>query len=741
MNTSDVIITLLGDSGKKEWLRTDVMNILSEKLRIEKNDANSRFSGVFSRGDFFDKIGDNPVRYRFSKTGELRYATLNKQKIAETTFRTDINEFLKLYYWEKLLDCALEHTEYLEVDYQDLVKGLPSVAEGLREGTPVEQLKNLNFALSKIDLPVDSDFRPDISIYNFDSVLAVEDVKTKHISKFIGVEGRVVFQGMPKSELVNGAFKCQRCGDVTFWPQAEGKFVEPFECQSDACGRKGPFKLLESPDSEYRDAQDITIESLRGQVTIKVHLTGSLCQPPWERDAKVVRVCGIVNTVEMISRTGSRSNSYNRVIEANSIRFADDSNTEPPTEDEIKLFDEWAKSPQDLRKKLLSSIAPNVYGQLNVKDACCLAIFSDWNWKYDPRDVIERSSINVLLFGDPGVAKSQIVKDVVFNSPKGKFGQVTNMTKGGLSTVAVQENGEWCVKSGFFSQADQGVAGLDEIDKVQNPQDLNCLVSVMNDQIQLVSKIGKNDIPFNTRCALLGAANPKGGGYLRKDEDVMQQIEATIPSYIFQRFDLIYAMRDIPDKEMDTIIADSVNSMHADPQTNRKNIPREIPPELFRKYVLYARSKPVPEFDPGAQKLIKEYYLQLRTVPSEYPVIGARQVNNINRLARAAARREMALTITEDHVRYAIGLMRASMSTLTDEVDFGVYNSSRTMSQTERIHKIKKTIVDICVKAKCAQIKDIAFTSGFDEVEVEHTLMLMERNKDVYRFQGGYRVP
>jgi DNA replicative helicase MCM subunit Mcm2 (Cdc46/Mcm family) len=101
----------------------------------------------------------------------------------------------------------------------------------------------------------------------------------------------------------------------------------------------------------------------------------------------------------------------------------------------------------------------------------------------------------------------------------------------------------------------------------------------------------------------------------------------------------------------------------------------------------------------------------------------------------------MAPKITEDHVRYAIGLMKASLSTLTDEVDYGVYNSSRTKSQTERIHAIKKTIQTICSKEKCAKIAEISSISGFDSLEVEHTLMLLERNKEVYRFQEGYRIP
>jgi len=158
---------------------------------------------------------------------------------------------------------------------------------------------------------------------------------------------------------------------------------------------------------------------------------------------------------------------------------------------------------------------PNIEGATDIKDACSLSLWSDWNWESDPDLVMERSSIHVLLFGDPGVAKSQIIKDIVYLAPKGKFGQVTNMTRGGLSTVAVMENGAWHVKSGFFSQGDQGVVALDEIDKVHDPQDLNCLVSVLNEQIQHVSKAGQNDLKFNTRTAVLGAANPVKGGYLK----------------------------------------------------------------------------------------------------------------------------------------------------------------------------------------------------------------------------------
>lgn len=474
-------------------------------------------------------------------------------------------------------------------------------------------------------------------------------------------------------------------------------------------------------------------------MNIKAALNGCLCMPPWERDAKVVHTCGIVRAWQKIGTLG-KSPYFEWVVDVNSIKIVDDNNVEPPTEDEIKQFEAWAKNPHELRKKFLSSIAPHIFGMMDIKDACSLSLFSDWNWGLDPRNVIDRSSIHVLLFGDPGIAKSQIIKDVVYIAPKGKFGQVVNMSRGGLSTVAVQEKGEWFVKSGFFSQADQGVAGLDEIDKVKDPKDLDCLVSVLNDQIQLVSKIGKNDIPFNTRTAVLGAANPKGG-HLKASEDIIEQIQSTIPSYIFQRFDLIFAIPDNPDEAKDSIVADTVNERYRTRIINRKNIKREIPVELLQKYILYARTKSLPDIELSAQKLIKEFYLKIRKVSKEYPVIGARQLEDLNRMAIAIARREMSPKVTEDHVKYAIGLMKASQATWSSGDDYGMYNYGRTKSQAEQVNSIRTAIKDICVKESYARIEDIAFTSGMDLIQVEHTIILMEKNKEVYHVAGGYRLP
>lgn len=740
MNASDYILTLLVNTGKKQWLRSDIIDMLSESLKIEKVDANSRFANTISRTEYFEKISDNPIKYQLSKIGEVRYKTIKNQETRTEQFSEDVEEFLKKYYWDEFLKCIKEGKELLEIDFHKLRVGMPNVAEKLFE-KPQETIKSINNAIKNIEVGADVDVPPQISIYNLGESLQVENIKTNCIGKFVEVEGRVVIQSMPRSEMTLGAFKCMRCDHVMYLPQESYKnFVEPYLCESDYCGKKGPFKRLEPPDSVYVDGQEIVIESLRGEVTIKAHLTGSLCCHPRERDAKVVRITGIVNSSGTISKQGVKTNCYEWVIEVNNIKLAEENNTEPPTEKEIQMFEEWGKDPHELRKKIIGSIAPYIHGHIAIKDACSLTWFSDWTWEDNPDDVIERSSIHIFLFGDPGVAKSQIIKDVVYLAPKGKFGVVTNMTKGGLSTVAVPENGEWHVKSGFFSLGDQGLIGLDEIDKVKDPADLNCLVTVLNDQIQKVSKIGKNDIPFMTRTAVLGAANPKGGHLTR--DTIMSQLASTIPSYIFQRFDLKFVIRDIPDKEMDDIIADNVNSMHRDPKASRKKIQRDISPDLIRKYILYARTKPVPDYAPNAQKLIKEYYRKIRqqTKEDEYPAIGARQLNDVNRISRAIARREMAPIITEEHVKYAIGIMKASIVTWGEDDDYSIYNVGKTRITLERIQKIRNAIIEICKKDKSAKIEDIAFISGEELMVVEHTIIMMEKNREVMRYKEGYRV-
>lgn len=753
MNNYDTVVLLLGDSGKDSWSRSEILDIISSELRIEKKDANSRFTNTEKRTDHFEKISENPASYKFTRSGKSHYETIRKLYAANDDFRNRLRLFFSIEYsgkcyWDDLLNLK---SELLIVDYLHFKQGMPEVAENLLK-SPGETLEPLNKALANLAIVAGLNFTPKISIINAGDIFQVENLRTMHLGRFLCVEGRVVTQTMPKSKVILAAYRCLRCDYVTTLPQkVYGVQIEPFECENDQCGRKGPFRLLDPPESDFIDYQDVNIVSLNGDITIKLHLTESLCQPPWIRDAKVLRVCGTMTKTDTISRNGTKLNSFDWVIEVNSIVMAEDTTTEPPTEDEIKLFEEWRKDPKELRRKILDSVAPNVHGLRPCKDACSLSLFSDWTWKDDPKNVVERSSIHVLLYGDPGVAKSMIAKDTVFLAPKGKWGQIINMSKGGLTTAAIVIQGEWYIKSGFFSQGDQGVTGLDEIDKIGDKNDLSCLVTVLNDQIQLVSKVGKIDVPFNTRTAVIATANPKRG-YIDPNEDVLTQLEKTVPVYIIQRFDFIFVLRDIPNPESDSIIADKINEMHANPGIHRETMKREIPPELFRKYVMYARSKSIPTFEPGVQKMIKDYFLQIRgKSKNEIPLIGYRQINDINRTARAIARRELSTIITKEHVQYAIDLMRASLATIDATVDteggYEAYNTGASKSQRDKIAIIRDVIRNLKEtreEAKATGDLDVneiaAAVPDMPKNVIEDYLEKMKQYGLIIQTRSGYRL-
>ena len=212
------------------------------------------------------------------------------------------------------------------------------------------------------------------------------------------------------------------------------------------------------------------------------------------------------------------------------------------------------------------------------------------------------------------------------------------------------------------------------------------------------------------------------------------------PAYITSRFDLIFVIFDIADREHDRIVAESINELHKDIKITRKEMERPIDEKRFRKFVLYARSLPVPAFEEAAHKHITEYYLKLRGVPQNTPIIGARQVNDMNRLARAIARRELSETVTEEHAKYAISLMRTALSSLTPEEDYGMMNFGNTKSQMELIRTVRTSILEICKREKSAMIEEIAFRGGIETVDVEHSLIMMEKNGEVFRAQGGYRA-
>lgn len=685
------------------------------------------------------KVSDSPAVYCFSKDGLNRFNTMRLQetilKGADTTFE----EFIRKYYLDAFYDCVRDHRERIDIKYHDIEKGLGiEFADSIRGGPEI--IEKMNDILKRIDLPIDDDFRPCISIVDIGKpyTLTVEAARNSiYFNKLIEVEGRIMTQSKVRPRFLRAGFKCLRCEEISYINQKAGKWAEPFECDNDVCRRKGPFELRPE-DSVKVDSQDVTLESEVGPANITVKVDRPLCTSVFEeRDAKIVKIVGVLEIFEINIQN---KKDFDFVLTANSITLAEDGTVDPPTPEEMVMFEEWAKEPKILREKLIQSVAPHIHGKRDEKDALSLALFSDWTWNAKAESTLIRSSLHVLIIGDPGTAKSQLLSDIAKLAPKAIQGQGENSTGRGLSNSAVEEHGIWVIKAGLFAKADRGIVCLDELDKVDQ-KDLVVLNSILVSQKQIVDKAGMH-VTFNTRCAALCGANPKSG-HLDRYLPVIQQLG--VSSFLFQRFDIIFVNIDVPNKENDGIIYDRIHELCNNASIGDSRLNRPIHEDIYKKYVMYARTKPQPKINKEADDLLKAFYISIRNTPrmnnegSEYPAISARSAAALNKLTIAIARREMAPEATIEHARYALALYKSSIISmgLSGEFDMMVLENGGTQTQFQKITMIRKVMTDKTKGSGGLTLSEILQNTGYLSSEVASILQHLKETGDIIEPSNG----
>ncbi|HWQ96054.1 MAG TPA: ATP-binding protein [Candidatus Methylomirabilis sp.] len=677
-------------------------------------------------------MSDNPVKYALTQKGFERYKSLKSMENELDGAYHTFEEFLKLYYWDYFLECVRNHDLLLKIRFSDIERGLGlDFAESLMKN-PKTIMEKLNQHIKQIVLPIDDDFRPVISIDGLYMYrLSVQDARKKdNINKLIEVEGRIMVQSDIRPVYHEIAYKCMRCGDITCIPQERGKRIEPFICGNEVCNRRGPFRIS-IEDSTLVDSQDIILESTQGNVHLSVVLDHPLCTSDfWERDAKIVRIVGILELRDVVARDKPDHADY--VLIANSIEIGDDNTVLPPTEEEIILFEEWAKNPRELREMLINDIAPHIYGMHAEKDALCCSLFSDWTWNLPAKKTLVRSSLHILLIGDPGAAKTELIKDIIKHAPKGLMGQGENATGKGLSNAAVLENGIWIIKAGLFAKGDGGLIGLDELDKIDK-NDLNSLNSILVSQQQIVDKAGKH-VTFDTRCAAICAANPKNG-HIDKYDPIIRQLG--LSSFLFQRFDLVFVVVDTPDRFIDSEIYDRISETCDNSPIGDIALNRKIQLDIFKKYVIYARCKPVPKMTGEANEILKHFYLEARNLERKenYPAINHRTAAALNKLAKTIARRELAPEVTAEHAQYAVNLYRKSIISVgMGEEDMMSLETGGARSQFKRIEDIRNALLKS--KESGLSAEKVAEETSYPLSEVIHTLDKMKENGEIIEYKN-----
>ena len=399
-------------------------------------------------------------------------------------------EFLRTRYWDELLELADSYPDErsLTVKFSDIDRFDPEFAEELLDN-PEPIMEAAHAALLELDLPMDVYMdRAHVRIAELPRHFKTRELRSDHIGKLLAIDGLVRTATEVRPKIISAAFQCQRCGFTFFKEQTGNKFEDQnLKCMNQACDRGGPFKLLLA-QSKFVDAQKIRVqespEDLRGgeqPQTLDVELEDDLAGRIFPGDRVIVN--GILKSYQRSSPQQGKSTYFDLFHKGISVEMKEQEFEEIEIDpEEEKQILEMSCDPE-IYEKIKGSIAPSIYGYDDVKEALGLQLVSGFE-KHLPDGARIRGDIHILLVGDPGIAKSQLLRYMTKISPRGIYTSGKSSTSAGLTATAVKDelgDGRWTIEAGALVLADKGIAAIDEMDKMDN-EDKSALHEAMEQQ-------------------------------------------------------------------------------------------------------------------------------------------------------------------------------------------------------------------------------------------------------------------
>jgi replicative DNA helicase Mcm len=597
-----------------------------------------------------------------------------------------------------------------------------------------------------------------------DATVEVRDLRADHLGKLIAVEGLVRKVTAVKPRMTHTLFRCARCNSE-IWVEQNGMYLkEPLMCNNPdgGCNRQSTRFIEDLESSIYIDTQKVEIqerpEGLRGGSQperlvgfVEDDIAGLITA------GNSVTLNGILRSQEKPDR--DKSSVFEILLDIISVDF------EQHEYDEIQITEEderniiaMSKDP-NLYRNIIASIAPSIFGMEEQKKAIALQLFGGCHKVMDDGTNL-RGDIHILLIGDPGVAKSQILRYMSYLAPRGVFASGKAASAAGLTAAAVKDDfgeGRWTLEAGALVLADKGLACIDELDKMTD-QDRSSLHEAMESQKISVAKAGLN-ATLQCRCSMLAAANPKYGRF-NSEENVLRQID--LPPPLISRFDLIEVLTDRPDPKRDKQLASHIL------KTQKRGEARMLPEgktikgldiedllsktdslkpiydiETLRKYVAYSK-RIVPVMSDEAERLIEKSYTSIRSLSKDDSVaITARQLEAYIRLSEASARMRLSDIIEECDANNAVELIESYLNRMVGDGQ-GNYDIDRIVSDINSKDRNNRDMIRALFKERSLEgmLKDeviaAAISMGISEADAQKTFKLLYENNEIYHLPSGY---